>query len=118
MSSRTIGLDDTLRDYLLEVSLREPASLARLREETTTLPGARMQISPEQGQLMGLLIELTGARRVLEVGTFTGYSSLAMALALPEDGRIVACDVSAEWTAVARRHWAGAGVAHKIEKTK
>ena len=115
MSSRTLGLDDTLHAYLLEVSLREPEPLARLREATAGMRNARMQVSPEQGQLMGLLIELTGARRVLEVGTFTGYSALAMALALPEDGRIVACDVSEEWTAVAREHWRRAGVAHRIE---
>jgi caffeoyl-CoA O-methyltransferase len=115
MSSRTLTLDDRLYDYLLAVSVREPPALARLREETAGLESARMQISPEQGQFMGLLLELMDARRVIEVGTFTGYSSLAMALVLPEDGRIVACDLSEEWTAMARRHWADAGVAHKID---
>ncbi len=115
MSSRSLGLSDTVYRYLLEVSLREPPVLTRLREETARMEHARMQVSPEQGQFMGLLLELMDARRVLEVGTFTGYSSLAMALALPEDGRIVACDVSQAWTAVARRYWAEAGVAHKIE---
>jgi caffeoyl-CoA O-methyltransferase len=89
--------------------------LRRLRDETAALPNARMQIAPEQGQFMALLGRLMGARRCLEVGVFTGYSSLAVALALPDDGRIVACDVSEEWTAVARRHWSAAGVAHKID---
>ncbi len=115
MSNRTLGLSDTLYQYLLSVSLREPPVLSRLREETARMTHAGMQISPEQGQFMGLLLELTGARRVIEVGVFTGYSSLAMALALPEAGRITACDVSEEWTAVARRYWAEAGVAHKID---
>jgi caffeoyl-CoA O-methyltransferase len=108
-------LSDDLYDYLLGVSLREPPLLARLREETAEMPLAVMQISPEQGQFMALLAELIGARRVLEVGTFTGYSALAVALALPADGRIVACDVNEDTTAVARRYWAEAGVADKIE---
>ena len=115
MSNRTIDLTDALYDYLLSVSLRETDLQRRLREETAALPMARMQISPEQGQFMALLARLLGARRVLEVGVFTGYSSLAVALALPADGRIVACDVSEEWTAVARRYWAEAGVAGRID---
>ena len=115
MSNRTLSMTDALYDYLLAVSSREPEILRRLREETARLPNAGMQIGPEQGQFMGLLIQLMGARRTLEVGVFTGYSSLAVALALPPDGRIVACDVSEEWTAIARRHWAEAGVAGKIE---
>jgi len=115
MSRRSISLTDSLYDYLLSVSLREPDLLRQLREETATDPAARMQISPEQGQFMALLARLMGARRCLEIGVFTGYSSLALALALPEDGRILACDVSERWTAVARRYWAAAGVAHKIE---
>jgi len=115
MSRRSITLTDSLYDYLLSVSLREPDLLRRLRDETATDPSARMQISPEQGQFMALLARLMGARRCLEIGVFTGYSSLAVALALPEDGRILACDVSERWTAVARRYWAAAGVAHKIE---
>ena len=115
MSRRSITLTDALYDYLLSVSLREPDLLRRLREETATDPSARMQISPEQGQFMALLARLMGARRCLEIGVFTGYSSLAVALALPDDGRILACDVSERWTAVARRYWAAAGVAHKIE---
>jgi caffeoyl-CoA O-methyltransferase len=89
--------------------------LRRLREETAGLEHADMQIGPEQGQLMALLLELLDARRVLEIGTFTGYSALVMALALPEDGRVVACDVSEEWTSIGRRYWEEAGVAHKID---
>lgn len=115
MSKRSISLTDSLYDYLLSVSLREPDLLLKLREETAADPAANMQISPEQGQFMGLLARLMGARRCLEIGVFTGYSSLALALALPDDGRIVACDVSEKWTSVARRYWAAAGVAHKID---
>lgn len=114
MSTRTLNLDDRLHDYLLAVGVREPEVLARLRAETARLPMARMQISPEQGQFMALLVRLTGARRCLEVGTFTGYSALACALALPPDGELIAMDVSAEWTAIARRYWAEAGVADRI----
>jgi predicted O-methyltransferase YrrM len=114
MSARTLGLDPKLYDYLLAVSVREPPVLAALREETSKLPGAGMQISPEQGQFMRLLIELLGAQRTLEVGVFTGYSSICVALALPQDGELVACDVSAEYTAVARRYWQQAGVEGRI----
>jgi predicted O-methyltransferase YrrM len=113
--SRQIILSDELLAYLHSVSLREPDSLRRLREETAKLPMAGMQISPDQGQFMALLVRLIGARRCLEIGTFTGYSSLAVALALPAEGRIVCCDVSEEYTAVARRAWASADVAGKIE---
>ena len=115
MANRSLGLDERLYDYLLDVSLREPDILRRLREETAGMPLAVMQIAPEQGQFMALLVELTGARRTLELGVFTGYSSLAVALALPADGHITACDVSEEFTAVARRYWAEAGVADKID---
>jgi predicted O-methyltransferase YrrM len=115
MTNRSISLTDSLYEYLLSVSLREPDLLRRLRAETASLTEARMQIAPEQGQFMALLVRLMGARRCLEVGVFTGYSSLAIALALPDDGRIVGCDVSAEWTAVARRYWAAADVAHKVD---
>jgi len=115
MSNRSISLTDSLYSYLLDVSLREPDLLRRLREQTARDPHARMQISPEQGQFMGLLARLMGARRCLEIGVFTGYSSLALALALPDDARIVACDIDERWTAVARRYWAEAGVAHKID---
>ena len=115
MSNRSIVLTDSLYEYMTDVSLREPPLLLALREETSELTQRAMQISPEQGQFMALLARLTGARRCLEVGVFTGYSSLVTALALPDDGSIVACDVSEEWTAVARRYWREAGVAHKIE---
>ena len=115
MSNRTIALDDALHAYMLSVSVREPPLLARLREETAGLPDARMQIAPEQGQFMALLVRLVGARRAIEVGTFTGYSALCVAEALPSDGRLVALDVSAEWTAIARRYWADAGVADRID---
>jgi caffeoyl-CoA O-methyltransferase len=115
MTRRTSHLPDDLYAYLLDVSLREHDVLRKLREETAGLERSNMQIGPEQGQLMALLVELLGARKALEIGTFTGYSALAVALALPEDGRLVACDVSEEWTAVGRRHWDEAGVAHKID---
>jgi predicted O-methyltransferase YrrM len=115
VSNRTIEMSDRLYDYLLGVSLHEHPELARLRAETMKLAEHQMQISPEQGQFMQLLVRLIGARRCIEVGTFTGYSSLAVALALPADGRILALDVSETWTAIARRAWAAAGVAGKIE---
>ena len=115
MSNRTLTLDDRLYDYLLRHSLREPEALARLRAETAAHPQVNMQIAPEQGQFMQMLVRLTDARRAIEVGVFTGYSSLAVALAMPDDGYLLACDVSEEYTAIARRHWQAAGVAHKIE---
>ncbi len=115
MSNRTLPLDDRLYDYLLSKSLREPAALAALRSETAAHPRVNMQIAPEQGQFMQLLVRLIGARRTVEVGVFTGYSSLAVALALPDDGRVLACDISEEYTGIARRHWQLAGVAHKIK---
>lgn len=115
MSRRSIVLTDALYEYLLSVSLREPELLARLRQETALQEMSRMQISPEQGQFMFLLLRLIGARRCLEIGVFTGYSSLVSALALPADGRIVACDISEEWTAIARRYWREAGVEPKID---
>lgn len=115
MTDRTLNLDDTLYQYLLNVSLREHPVLAELRAVTRKHPLARMQISPEQGQFMALLIKLTGARRTIEIGVFTGYSALAVALALPHDGTIVACDVSKEFTDVGRSHWKKAGVAGKID---
>ncbi len=114
MSARSIGLETRLYDYLVAVSVREPSVLAELREETAKLPSAGMQISPEQGQLMSLLVELLGARRALEIGVFTGYSSTCVALALPEDGQLVACDVSEEYTSMARRYWRRAGVEQRI----
>ena len=115
MMRGTLGLDDTVYDYLLRMSLREPDVLRKLREETVSMPMARMQVSPELGQFLALLVELIGAKRTLEIGVFTGYSSLAVALALPDDGCIIACDVSEEWTALARRYWVEAGVSHKVK---
>lgn len=115
MSSRTLNMTEALHGYLTGAVSREPAILRELRQETAGMPAAGMQISPEQGQFMQLLIKLLGARKTLEIGVFTGYSSLATALALPPDGRIVACDVSEDWTAMARRYWAKAGVEGRID---
>jgi len=108
-------MSDALYAYLHQVSLREPEVLSRLREETSKLPMAGMQIAPEQGQFMRLLVKALDIRRAIEVGVFTGYSSLSVALAMPDDGRIIACDVSEEWTSIAQRYWKEAGVDHKIE---
>ena len=115
MSNRTIQLDDRTYEYLLAHSLREDPRLAALRAETASHPKVNMQIAPEQGQFMQMLVRLSGARRAIEVGVFTGYSSLAVTLAMPPDGRLLALDVSEEYTAVARRHWQAAGVADRIE---
>jgi len=115
MSNTTIGISDELAAYIVKVGTREPEVLARLRDETAEIPQHGMQIAPEEGAFLAMLVELTGARRCIEVGTFTGYSSTAVALALPEDGLLVCCDVSEEWTAVARRYWDRAGVAEKID---
>ena len=103
MPKTMIQVTDPLYDYLLSVSLREPELLKKLREETAMMANGGMQISPDQGQFMRLLIKLLGARRTLEVGVFTGYSSLSVALVLPDDGQIIACDVSEEYTAMAKR---------------
>ena len=115
MSRRTIELDAVLYRYLLDHSLREHPAQAALRAATASHPHAGMQISPELGQFMALLVRLIGARRALEIGVFTGYSTLAVALALPDDGRLLACDVSDEYTRVGRPFWQQAGVAQKIE---
>lgn len=115
MSDRTLNLDDTLYQYLLDASLREHPVQAELRAVTHKHPLAGMQISPEQGQFMALLVKLIGARRTLEIGVFTGYSALAVALALPPDGCVVACDVNQEFTDIGRSHWEKAGVAAKID---
>ena len=115
MTRVTYGIDETIRDYLLANQPPEHPLLAELREVTATMTRSRMQISPEQGHFLAFLVRLIGARRILEVGTYTGYSSLCMALALPPDGRVVACDKSAEWTDVARRFWSKAGLADRIE---
>jgi len=115
MSRRTWGIDEKVRKYLLDQSLREPPVAAELRAATAKLPYAGMQISPEQGQFMALLVQAIGGRRAIEIGTFTGYSALWVALSLPADGRLVCCDVSAEWTAVGRPYWEKAGIAGKID---
>ena len=115
MSNRTLNLDDALYDYVLAHSLREHPAQTALREATRSHAHGGMQIAPEQGQLMALLVKLAGARRAVEVGVFTGYSALTVALALPADGRLLACDISAEYTAVGRPFWQAAGVAQKIE---
>jgi caffeoyl-CoA O-methyltransferase len=115
MANRTITLTDPLYEYLLDVSLREPKVMNDLRAETATLEAGGMQMSPDEAQFMGFLVKLLGVRRALEIGVFTGYSALSVALALPADGCLIACDVSEEWTQIARRHWQTAGVAHKID---
>ncbi len=115
MNTRTITLDDRTYEYLVDHSVREHPVLAELREATRNHKHAGMQIAPDQAQFMALLARLVGARKTIEVGVFTGYSSLAIALALPPDGRMLACDVSDEYTKVARTYWARAGVAEKIE---
>src|SRR6187200_81156 len=115
MSNTHLQITEELRSYIRQVSLREPALMTRLREETAQMPGAGMQITPEQGQFLGLIVELIGATRALEIGVFTGYSSLAVARSLPADGKLIACDVSEEYTRVARRYWREAGVDHKID---
>ncbi len=115
MSNQSIGLSDRLYEYLLANSVRELDILTKLRQETSKHPLVEMQISPEQGQLMGLLVQLIGAKKCLEVGVFTGYSSLVVALNLPDDGRLIACDISDEFTSIARKYWQAAGVSNKID---
>lgn len=115
MTNRTLCLDDALYSYLLDVSLRETPLQQRLREETAALPVAQWQIAPEQGQFMALLVQLTGARRLLEIGTFTGYSALSMAQVMPADGQLLCCDIDPQYTDIAQRYWQEAGVAARIE---
>ena len=115
MSTRTLNLTDELVDYVQRWGVKEHPVLAALRERTAPMPEHNMQIGPDQGAFMALLVRLIGARRIIEIGTFTGYSSTAMALALPPDGHILCCDISPEWTDVARQAWADAGVADKVE---
>ncbi len=115
MSNQTLSITPELYAYLLDVSLREYPLLKELRELTSQMKEANMQISPEQGQFMQLLVQLSGAKKTIEVGVFTGYSSLAVALALPKDGRITACDISKEWTGIGREFWKRAGLEHKID---
>jgi predicted O-methyltransferase YrrM len=112
----SLAISEALWDYIRRVSLREPEALRRLREETADYPNIQMQIAPEQAQFLALLVELTGARTVLEVGTFLGYSTLAMAIALPPEGRILTCDLDATTGAIARRYWTISGVGDRIEQ--
>jgi predicted O-methyltransferase YrrM len=115
MSNQTLGLSPQLYNYFQSISLREPEVLTQLRQETAHQPLSNMQIAPEQGQFMAFLIKLIGAKKTLEVGVFTGYSSLVVALALPENGEVIACDVDEEYTQIARTYWEKAGVSHKIK---
>jgi len=115
MSNKTICITEKLYEYMLSVSLREPEVLKDLRRETALDENANMQISPEQGQFMALLVKMLGAERTLDIGVYTGYSSLCIGMSIPEKGRVVACDVSREWTDIARRYWRRAGVEDKIE---
>ncbi len=115
MSPTTVAMNDTLNRYLVEVGVRDTPLLQQLRAETAAMPGGHMQLAPEQGQFLAFLVELMAPRRILEVGTFTGYSTLCMALALTPEGRIDACDTNAETTGVARRYWDAAGVGGRID---
>lgn len=115
MSSRSTFVKLAIQEYINSISLREPEILVKLREETKGIPHGNMQICPEQGQFMGLMAKMIGARKALEVGVFTGYSALSVALALPQDGKLVACDISEEWTSIARKYWQEAGVAERVE---
>jgi predicted O-methyltransferase YrrM len=115
MDKQFIDMNTGLYDYMLSVSLRESEPVRRLREETASDPMAVLQITPDQGQLLALLVKTIAAKQVLEIGTYTGYSAMCMAEALPDDGRLITCDISVEWTNVARRHWDNAGLDKKIE---
>ena len=115
MAKATLNLTPKVYEYLLQVSLREPEVLRQLREQTNKMSTAQMQIAPDQGQFMRLLVELMGAKKTLEIGVFTGYSALSVALALPSDGKVIGCDINPEWTKIARRYWEMAGVADKID---
>src|SRR5262245_4797504 len=115
MADKFTRMDERLYGYLLDHQSPEHELLRALRRQTEKLPRGHMQITPEQGHLLALLVRLMGTRRILEVGTFTGYSALAMALAFPEDGRIITCDLNEEWTQIARDYWQSAGVLHRIE---
>jgi caffeoyl-CoA O-methyltransferase len=115
MSSRTLSLNDTIHEYLLAANRPLPPLWQALREETQQMPMGGMQISAEQGHFLRFLVEILGAKKVLEVGVFTGYSALAVASALPPDGLLIACDVSDEWTSIGRRYWQEAGIAPRID---
>jgi len=115
LSNRTLSIDDRIYDYLCDVSINEPELLRQLREETAQIEYSVMQISPEQGQFMSLLIKLMGAKRAIEIGTYTGYSSISVASAMPEDGKLICCDISPQWTDIAEKYWALAGLENKID---
>ena len=115
MSNRTLQLTDAVYDYLLAHSLQETPEQQQLRTETAGMEMSAMQIAPEQGQFMAFLVKLISAKKALEIGVYTGYSSLAVALAMPDDGKVIACDINREWTDVAQVYWKQAGVAHKID---
>ena len=115
MSNRTLSIDDRIYDYLCDVYINEPELLRQLREETAQIEYSVMQISPEQGQFMSLLIKLMGAKRAIEIGTYTGYSSISVASAMPEDGKLICCDISPQWTDIAEKYWALAGLENKID---
>ncbi len=115
MSNRTLSIDDRLYDYICDVSINEPELLRQLREETALIEYSVMQISPEQGQFMSLLIKLMSAKRAIEIGTFTGYSSICIANAMPDDGRLICCDISPQWTRIAEKYWARAELEDKID---
>jgi len=115
MPKRVLSNGSELYDYLLSASSREDEIKKALRKETAALPDSRMQITPEQGQFMALLAKLIGAKRAVEIGTFTGYSALCVAEALPDDGQLIACDISEEWTSIGRSYWVKAGIADKID---
>jgi predicted O-methyltransferase YrrM len=115
MSDVTLNLTPEVYEYLHQVSLREPEVLTQLRAQTHKMSMSQMQISPEQGQFMRLLIELMGAKKTLDIGTFTGYSALSVAIGLPNNGKVIACDINGEWTKIAKKFWAQAGMADKIE---
>ena len=115
MSNRTLSIDDRIYDYLCDVSINEPELLRQLREETAQIEYSVMQISPEQGQFMSLLIKLMGATRAIEIGTFTGYSSICIASVMPENGKLICCDISTQWTDIAEKYWVLAGLENKID---
>lgn len=115
MSNRTLAIDDRIYDYMLSVSLREPALQKQLREETAAIEYSEMQIAPEQGQFMTLLVSLLGVKRALEIGTYTGYSSISIALGLPRGGSLVCCDDNEEWTAMAKKYWRLNAVDDRVE---
>ncbi len=115
MSANTLNLTPAVYAYYQKMAFRDTEVLRKLREQTHKMSAGHMQISPEQGQLMALLVELMGAKKTLDVGVFTGYSALCVAMALPDDGKVIGCDINVEWTKIAKRFWEMAGVAHKID---